>query len=56
MHVPYLPAQVAELVADVAREGTQELGQRADLASMDLPVMRRALELALEVCAEELDG
>jgi pyroglutamyl-peptidase len=56
MHVPYMPAQVAELIAEVGREGTQELGQRADLASMDLAVMRRALDLALEVCADELGG
>jgi pyroglutamyl-peptidase len=54
MHVPYMPSQVAELIDDVGREGVEELGQRADLASMDLTVMRRALELALEVCADEL--
>jgi pyroglutamyl-peptidase len=56
MHVPYMPAQVAELIDDVQREGVQELGQRADLASMDLAMMRHALELALEVCADELGG
>jgi pyroglutamyl-peptidase len=56
MHVPYLPAQVAELIGEIGREGKEELGQRADLASMDLAVMRRALELALEVCADELGG
>lgn len=54
MHVPYMPAQVAELIDSIGREGTEELGQRADLASMDLAIMRRALELALEVCAGEL--
>jgi hypothetical protein len=54
--VPYLPAQVAELIGEIRRQGTQELGQRADLASMDLSVMRRALELALEVCADDLGG
>jgi pyroglutamyl-peptidase len=56
MHVPYLPAEVAELIGEIRRQGTQELGQRADLASMDLSVMRRALELALEVCADDLGG
>lgn len=54
MHVPYLPEQVAELVGDLRREAKFELGQRADLASMALGTMRRALELSLAACADEL--
>lgn len=53
MHVPYLPEQVAELVGEVRRAATLELGQRSDLASMDLASMRRALDLALAICADE---
>lgn len=49
IHVPYLPTQVAELVADLRRDETLELHQRADLASMDLAVQLRALELAIQV-------
>jgi pyroglutamyl-peptidase len=54
MHVPYLPEQVVELVGDLRREAKFELGQRADLASMELGLMRRALELALAACADAL--
>lgn len=55
MHLPYLPEQVAELVDAVRREAKFELAQRSDLASMDLATMRRALEVAIAVCADELD-
>ncbi len=49
MHVPYLPSQVAELLAGTRREGRYELHQRADLASMDLGTATRATEIALGV-------
>jgi pyroglutamyl-peptidase len=51
IHVPYLPEQVAEKLAE-ARAGRLEMHQRADLASMDYAVMERALRLALAVTAE----
>jgi pyroglutamyl-peptidase len=47
IHVPYLPEQVAELLALVRNERKLELHQRADMASMDLATMVRAVELAL---------
>ena len=50
IHVPYLPGQVAELLARNRAERRLELEQRADLASMDLDVMVKAVRLALELC------
>jgi pyroglutamyl-peptidase len=47
IHVPYLPEQVADLLASVRSERKLELHQRADMASMDLTIMVRAVELAL---------
>jgi pyroglutamyl-peptidase len=49
MHLPYLPSQVAELLAGTRREGRYELHQRADLASMELATATRAAEMALAV-------
>ena len=48
IHVPYLPRQVAGMIAD-QREGTGlELHQRGDLASMSLETMVTAIRLAIE--------
>jgi len=47
IHLPYLPEQVAQLLDDLAAEARTELHQRADLASMDLALMRRAVEIAI---------
>jgi pyroglutamyl-peptidase len=49
MHLPYLPAQVAEMLARTKAERRLEREQRADLASMDLEVMIRAVRTAVEV-------
>jgi len=49
LHLPYLPVQVAHLLEDTRRERVLELGQRADLASMELGTMVRAVEIALGV-------
>ena len=48
IHVPYLPAQVAELIGTVKSERTLELHQRADLASMSLETSLAAIEIAAE--------
>jgi pyroglutamyl-peptidase len=48
MHLPYLPAQVAEMLARTKAERRLEREQRADLASMDLEVMLRAVRTAVE--------
>jgi pyroglutamyl-peptidase len=50
IHLPYLPEQVAALLAD-AQAGRLAIEQRADIASMDLAVMERAVRLALTVAA-----
>jgi len=49
VHLPYLPTQVAELMAETRREGRLELHQRADLASMEPRLAARAVETALAV-------
>jgi pyroglutamyl-peptidase len=53
IHLPYLPEQVAALLAE-GRAGRLELHQRADFASMDLATMKRAVTLALAVAAEAI--
>ena len=52
IHVPYLPAQVADLIATVKADRTLELHQRADLASMSLDTAVRAIEIAAETTLE----
>jgi pyroglutamyl-peptidase len=49
IHLPYMPQQVAALLADHRSEGKLELHQRADVASMDLATSIKAVEIALEV-------
>lgn len=49
IHLPYLPAQVADMLARTKAERRLEREQRADLASMDLDVMLRAVRTAIEV-------
>ena len=48
LHLPYLPSQVAELLKATKAGAALELHQRADLASMDLATVTRAVEIALE--------
>ena len=52
IHVPYLPAQVAEMIAAVRDEQTLELHQRADLASMALETTVAAIRIAIETTLE----
>lgn len=52
VHLPYLPAQVAELMQELRASGTLELHQRADLASMDLSTMLAAVRTTLRACAD----
>jgi pyroglutamyl-peptidase len=51
VHLPYLPAQVAELLNEVADESRLEMHQRADLASMNLEDMIESLKIGLKVIA-----
>jgi pyroglutamyl-peptidase len=47
IHLPYLPEQVAQLLADGKRERRLELAQRSDFASMDLATQLRAVRIAI---------
>ena len=49
VHLPYLPQQVAALLADLRKEQRLELHQRADLASMSLEAMVEAVRIVLAV-------
>lgn len=53
IHLPYLPAQVAAMLAEHKRTHRLELHQRADLASMDLSIMVEAVRIALRVTLAE---
>lgn len=48
IHLPYLPAQVAAMMDQVADDGDVELHQRADTASMNLDDMITALRIGIE--------
>jgi pyroglutamyl-peptidase len=47
IHLPYLPAQVAEQLQQLRRKGELEFHQRSDFASMDLATGIRAIEIAV---------
>lgn len=53
IHLPYLPAQVAEMLDQIAHEGVLEQHQRADLASMHLDDMVGALRTGLEAALSD---
>lgn len=48
IHVPYMPSQVAEMIANVRDEHALEQHQRADFGSMALETMIQALEISVE--------
>jgi pyroglutamyl-peptidase len=52
IHLPYLPAQVAEIVASLRKEQVLELHQRADLASMSFETSLAAIRIAVEASLE----
>jgi len=54
IHVPYLPEQVADIVRAHKKGRDLELGQRADVASMELATVVRALAIAIEASARSL--
>jgi pyroglutamyl-peptidase len=55
IHLPYLPAQVAEILGE-ERTGRLGLGQRTDFASMEFATLERAIRIALAVTAADLQG
>ncbi len=50
VHLPCLPAQVAELLVQTHEARAIEVSQRDDLASMDLDTQTRAVEICLKTC------
>jgi pyroglutamyl-peptidase len=52
VHLPYLPAQVADLLDQIAHDGQLEQHQRADLASMHFDDMVNALRIGLETALD----
>lgn len=54
IHVPYIPEQVAAMIAATQEEAALELHQRADVASMELSRIVSAVETAIAVTMREL--
>jgi len=54
IHLPYVPSQVAEILGRMRDDKSIEKHQRADLASMDLEVQQRAIEIAVETTVRDL--
>jgi pyroglutamyl-peptidase len=54
IHVPYMPEQVALMLAESKRERRLELHQRSDLASMELSVQVRAVSIAIATTLVEI--
>jgi pyroglutamyl-peptidase len=54
VHLPYLPEQVAEILVRAKEERALELHQRADLASMSIDVVERAIRLVVETTVRAL--
>lgn len=54
LHLPYLPIQVAEIIAGIKTDQKFELHQRADLASMALKTIIKAIEISLETVISQL--
>lgn len=52
IHLPYMPEQVAALVDGLRAGKVTELHQRADVASMELSRIIRAVEIAIGVVAD----
>lgn len=50
IHLPYLPAQVSDIISQTASAGGVELHQRSDLASMALEQQIAAITIAIETC------
>jgi pyroglutamyl-peptidase len=54
IHVPYVPEQVALLLAETRREQRLELHQRSDLASMELSTQISAVSIAIAATLAEI--
>lgn len=56
IHVPYIPEQVARLIAATRAEAALELHQRSDVASMELSRIVRAVELAIATTIRDISS
>ena len=54
VHLPYLPIQVAEIIDGMQTDRKLELHQRADLASMELTTIIKAIEISLQTVVSQL--
>ena len=54
IHLPYMPEQVAQLLAETRRERRLELHQRSDLASMALSVQAHAVSIVIATTLAEI--
>jgi pyroglutamyl-peptidase len=54
LHLPYLPEQIAELLARHHEGRRTEPHQRSDLASMHVETIVEGVRLALETCARSM--
>ena len=54
VHLPYLPIQVAEIIDGMQTNRKLELHQRADLASMELTTIIKAIEISLQTVVSQL--
>jgi pyroglutamyl-peptidase len=55
IHIPYIPEQVAAMLAEGKRNPRLELHQRADLSSMDLAVQTKAVSIAIATTLAEVE-
>jgi pyroglutamyl-peptidase len=55
IHIPYIPEQVAAMLAEGKRNPRLEMHQRADLASMDLTVQTKAISIAIATTLAEAE-
>ena len=54
IHIPYLPEQVATMIADLRNEAALEIHQRADMASMEQSRIIRGVEIAIATTVKEM--
>jgi pyroglutamyl-peptidase len=55
IHIPYIPEQVAAMLAEGKHNPRLEMHQRADLASMDLAVQTKAISIAIATTLAEVE-
>jgi pyroglutamyl-peptidase len=56
IHLPYIPEQVAAVLRETRDAAVLELHQRADIASMELTRIVRAIEIAIETTIQSMQS